>query len=164
MKTYKNLPLNTKIKYIISEDGEIVNQKTGAIKSTRVNKGYLIVRIKMSGKVKEFSVHRLVAIAFIPNPKGKPQVNHIDGNPLNCHVSNLEWTTAKENTAHAYQTGLAPVGTNRWNSMWTDKDVKLMRYKFDNNISTVRQMADEYEVTYQNIYQIVKRITWKHLP
>lgn len=55
-----------------------------------------------------YSVHRLVATAFIPNPKRLPQVNHLDGNKLNNHVANLEWCDAYDNVMHAIRTGLRP--------------------------------------------------------
>ena len=55
-------------------------------------------------KIKTFSVHRIVAITFIPNLKGKPIVNHIDGNKLNNCAKNLEWMDAKENAIHAVNT------------------------------------------------------------
>ena len=71
----------------------------GKIKKLRVNNmGYVCVGLCKDGKVKTFSVHRLVATAFIPNPKNLPVVNHRDENPSNNCVKNLEWCTQKYNT------------------------------------------------------------------
>lgn len=59
---------------------------------------------------KDFLVHRLVAIAFLPKVEGKNYVNHIDGNPKNNHISNLEWCNHTENNNHAFDTGLIQTG------------------------------------------------------
>lgn len=71
---------------------------------------YLSVSLYSKGVSVKFPlVHRLVAKAFIPNPDNKPQVNHIDGNRHNNHISNLEWVTPLENTQHAIKNGLIKV-------------------------------------------------------
>lgn len=71
--------------------------------TTRINnRGYLAVEVRN----KTHMVHRLVARAFIPKPIGKDFVNHLDGNKLNNHVSNLEWVTIAENNHHARVNGL----------------------------------------------------------
>jgi len=67
---------------------------------------YGAVKLCKLGNVVRYSVHRLVATAFLPNAENKSQVNHIDGNKLNNHVDNLEWNTHQENSTHAWVTGL----------------------------------------------------------
>ena len=63
--------------------------------------GYKVVGLNRDGKVKNHYVHRLVAAAFLEKPDGKDYINHKDYNRGNNHVSNLEWTTAKENTNYS---------------------------------------------------------------
>ena len=70
------------------------------------SKHYWRVGIQINNKRKCFSVHRLVATAFIPNPNNLPQINHIDGNKDNNHVSNLEWCDNGYNQRHAMEHGL----------------------------------------------------------
>lgn len=94
-------------RYSVNEYAQIMNNKTGRIlKSHTTRQGYERFKITVSRGGVSLSAHRAVAIAFIPNPENKPQVNHIDGNKLNNHVSNLEWVTNDENMAHAVATGL----------------------------------------------------------
>ena len=71
------------------------------------------VRVSLwkDGKPKDYLVHRLVAEAFIPKIDGKDSINHIDGNPKNNHVSNLEWCDHKENNNHAFDKDL--IKTNK---------------------------------------------------
>lgn len=80
------------------------------IKQLQVDKdGYLRTSLwkEKNGSLKQ--VHRLVAVAFIPNEENKPIVNHIDGNKQNNNVKNLEWCTNSENDLHAYRLGLRTV-------------------------------------------------------
>ena len=79
--------------YMVSDHGRILSFKGKSkliISSSITAKGYEYVAIRQKGIYVGYSVHRLVATAFIPNPKRLPQVNHLDGNKLNNHVANLE--------------------------------------------------------------------------
>ena len=91
--------------YQVSNLGRVCSYKNGVrkeIKGWIQNTGYLTVSLNN----KKFSVHRLVAQAFIKKDKERTFVNHKDGNKLNNNVDNLEWCTNKENLQHAYRTGL----------------------------------------------------------
>jgi len=91
--------------------------------------GYFLARLASPRKV--VRVHRVVAEAFIPNPEGKPNVNHIDNSPANNAVSNLEWCTQAENLSHATQQGRMPrdywKGKRSPNSGLTDGQVREIR-------------------------------------
>lgn len=98
--------LDRKIKHIKNGKDYFTIQK-GKLKALRPgDDGYLDVGLYKNNKAKFYSVHRLVAETFIPNPKNKPTVNHKDGNKQNNRVSNLEWATCKEQMEHASKTGL----------------------------------------------------------
>ena len=84
--------------YLIGEDGRIWSEKTHKyLKPAYTKTGYASVELFNADGSKRLLVHRLVARAFIPNPLNLPQVNHIDEDPRNNSVDNLEWCTAKYN-------------------------------------------------------------------
>lgn len=66
------------------------------------NQGYLYVSLCYNEIIKDYLVHRLIAITFLPNPENKETVNHIDGNPKNNKLENLEWATQSKNNHHSF--------------------------------------------------------------
>lgn len=87
--------------YEISKNGDV--RVNGVYRNQYLtDKGYL--RVTIGGK--SISVHRLVALAFLPNPMKHKEVNHIDGNKENNCLENLEWCSRSENMKHAYAIGL----------------------------------------------------------
>ncbi|MDX1371594.1 MAG: NUMOD4 motif-containing HNH endonuclease [Nitrososphaeraceae archaeon] len=92
------------------------------LKPTNNNsKGYYRVELRLKPKERSnYSIHRLVALLFVDNPKNKEQVNHIDGDKSNNHYSNLEWVTNKENLDHAIKLGLRK-------SIDTDEIIRLLK-------------------------------------
>ena len=107
-------------------DGRILKQQTD-------NKGYKRVRVTLDGVKRGYKVHRLVATAFVPNPNGLPQVNHIDGNKDNNDVANLEWVSCRDNIKHAYENGLFESvieGVQKENAKSTIAKVKNSLRKF----------------------------------
>ena len=109
---WKDIYINGELtKYQVSNTGLVKNAlKNNLISSIKNNRGYLGVVLTHNGKHYGRVVHKLLAWTFIPNPENKPTVNHIDGNKLNNHMSNLEWATHSENRQHAWDTGLIQKG------------------------------------------------------
>ena len=91
--------------YQVSNLGRVYGIKRQRFLNTVYDRnGYSSVKLTKNGIGKLLSLHRIVAINFIPNQENKPQVNHIDEDKTNNMVSNLEWTTAKENVNHGTRT------------------------------------------------------------
>ncbi len=121
MSQNKNIVLH----FDVTDAGEVINTFTGrAVPLQTTKRGYVQVRLSTgSGDARGrqvFSVHRLVALAFIPNPDGLPEVNHKDGNKSNNHVDNLEWVSRRENIEHAKKHRLfrsPKAGTGKFNEL-----------------------------------------------
>lgn len=111
----KDLPEVECGRFRVADDGRVYRRRKAGgwefapqSKSGRKGGKYLVVGYTENGKQRQYSVHRLVATAYIPNPDNKPEVNHLDGNGFNNRVENLEWTTRRGNCIHAYENGLMP--------------------------------------------------------
>ena len=92
-------------RYKKAKSGKLYIRKGRVLKSIINGSKYYQVCLYKNNTQKIILVHRLVAKAFIPNPDNKPQINHIDNNPSNNNISNLEWTTQSENIRHADKQG-----------------------------------------------------------
>ena len=94
-------PIDGYDNYFVSNFGNIKNSKTNRIlKPSTHRQGYKLVVLHKNGKSKNFTVHRLVGIAFLENPDNKPVIDHIDENKSNNNVKNLRWCSQKENFAN----------------------------------------------------------------
>lgn len=84
-------------KYWVSNQGNVSSDGGQTNLYTYVDHGYVYVKLWHEGRRKNYRVNRLVAIAFIPNPHGKPEVHHKDDDKLNNCDTNLAWATRREN-------------------------------------------------------------------
>lgn len=133
--------------YEVSNYGLVRNKKTGRIlKTADAGKGYLYVNLGKcdKGKTKNFKVHRLVAEAFIPNPKNLPQINHKDLNKQNNRVDNLEWVDAYQNQRHQLKaTGIEFNITNIIHSRVLQFNLKYPTQR----VESARTAANKYKTT-----------------
>jgi hypothetical protein len=154
MKQFRDTP------YYVTEDGRIFNSEK-ELSCSLTNKGYKTFRGCINGIRKHIVIHRSVAECYIPNPDNLPQVNHIDGDKLNNHISNLEWTTNQKNRDHAVQNELHAKGEMMGNSKFTEEDIKFIRENYGK--LTYKQLAQMFNTNLPRIWKIIKRQTWKHI-
>lgn len=149
------------VDYGVSVDKNGNVYRNGAIlKTSRDYKGYPRVVFKEGDKIKNFRVHRLVAIAYVPNPDNLPVVNHIDGDKENCRVENLEWCSIKENTVHAYRT----LGNRVLNGKIPNKKVLVRDKKGKEKVfESIRLAADFVGCCPQHLSSLLKKRTGTRL-
>ena len=154
--------------YCINENGFILNIRTrGVIRPSISKKGYLQVCLTNKNT---YNVHRLVALTFIENEKNKPEVNHIDGNKLNNHISNLEWNTTQENLEHkrinnlgkTLKAKLSATGINNSQAKLDEEDVIFIRTNCE-TIIDIKKFSKELNISIATIYDIKNRRSWTHI-
>lgn len=141
----------------------------GRIIKPKYIRGYANVCIVYDdGKRKTKQVHRLVLETFSPNPNmSELQVNHKDGIKDNNNLSNLEWVTPKENTQHAYKSGLAKPkeqsGEANKMAKLTENDVREILNIYKTEFKPYVEVAKLYNVSRGTIRNIIQGKTWTHI-
>lgn len=131
----------------------VTRKYKGTSKNIRLNdKGYFRCNLKKDGKRFDFTMHRLVAEAFIPNEENKPVVNHKNGIKTDNRVENLEWCTTSENVIHATKNRLIK-------TKLTDKEA----LEIFNSLLSTRKLGEIYKVHASIIWRIKNKKAYKHL-
>jgi hypothetical protein len=153
--------------YEVDELGQIWSLPKKTRKGVRMIKalkhpktGYMYVDLCKDGKVKKFTVHRLVALNMIPNPENKLQVNHINGIKTDNRVENLEWNTRSENQKHSIIIGLRSAkGIKNSQAKLTEEEVLEIR----KSAYSLKTLAQKYSVSISTISEVRNNKIWTHI-
>ena len=117
------------------------------------------VHVNLCGK--STNVHRLVAKAFIPNPNGYSEVNHIDEDKTNNHVMNLEWCTHQYNNTYGSKLD-STKGVKNPQAKLTESDILLIKeiYKPHSKDNGAKALAKRFGVSHHYIYHLVRNDRW----
>lgn len=149
--------------YEVSNLGRVKGLLRGKILSPKINckTGYLEVNLYSRGKPKTYSVHRLVAIAFIPCGDVALEINHIDENKSNNRVNNLEWCTRYYNTNYGKRNDKLCEHMRKTRSKVSTKDVEKIKLLRDNK--SVREIAHMFGISDSQVYRILKGVNWRDI-
>lgn len=153
-------------KYLIGPSGEIVQSRNGKPIFIRTSKlGYLEVSLTDDRGSRFYtSVHRMVALAYIANPKNLATVNHKDGDKANNSVENLEWVSFKDNIQHSWRKGLRKnmVGEKSKVSVLDNNIVRRIRKERSRGLS-YRRIAKLFGVGKTTVENVCLGRTWTHV-
>lgn len=126
--------------------------------------GYKFVGLRKTGKrQRNFSIHKLVALAYIPNVQCKPQINHKNGIKTDNKVENLEWCTSSENLKHAFKIGLkSQDGEKHPSAFLSEREVEDIRQMRKSTNLTYQEIADKFGISGGHVGSIVSGFRWKH--
>jgi hypothetical protein len=125
--------------------------------------GHCRIQLCRDGIKKRVLVHRLVAIHFISAQPDNCEVNHIDFDPTNNHVSNLEWITHQQNILHSKHRLANFKGTDHIHAKLTDADVIEMRKIYAEGGISHAKLAKQYGICPQQCHRIIRRERWAHI-
>lgn len=140
-------------------------RKGKILKPYKSKKGYLLCDLRIGGKRKIIPVHRMVALAFIPNIQNKPQINHKDGNKENNNVDNLEWCTNSENQLHAFKNGLQKGNFSHHNSKLTLEQVLYIKNNcvVGSKKNGMQTMAKKFNISTSSVKQIMLGKSYRYI-
>lgn len=151
--------------YSVSSCGKVFSKKNNLLLRPYTNEcGYL--KVVLYGKLrKTFSVHRLVGLAFLEPVAGAKDLNHINGIKTDNSLGNLEWTTSKENTVHAFSIGLrtSPKGEFHGMAKLTSSDVREIREIRRTKGLSHPQIGKMFNVKHGTIRDLLAGRTWSHI-
>lgn len=151
--------LDRVIKY---KDGRGRTLRGQLLKAFPNSAGYLWVELNRKGVGRVHFVHRLVAKAFVPNPKAKKFVNHESGIKQDNVASRLAWATREENMAHAFALGLlSHAGEKNSQSKLTRSRVARIRRECPPGTRITLAIAEKHQISRRRIYDIRNGDAWK---